>query len=120
MSSSNETEKTIGEKLCIALKRLISNKDMDVTQEVYVNRVLNHHPTSLKAYMRIVGGFIESERERNYNIEEANTEDNIPIDIDEAWEYLSNNPILAVKYIKNIQKSEYVLFSQEVLLEYVN
>ena len=120
MSSSNETEKTIGEKLCMALKKIISNEDMDVTQKVYVNRVLSHHPTSLKAYMRIIGGFIESSRERNYNIEEANTEDNIPVDIDEAWEYLSNNPSLAEKYIKIIPSSEYVLFSQEILLKYVD
>ena len=107
-------DKSLGEKLCEALKIYISNRN------IRTSRVLNYHPTSLKAYMRVVGGFIESSRETQLNMAEANEEDNIPIDVDEAWEYLSNNPDLAEKYIKKIQYSEYVIFSQEKLLEYLN
>ena len=107
-------EKSLGEKLCEALKIYISKRN------IRTSRVLNNHPTSLKAYMRVVGGFIESSCERQSNIKEANEKDNIPINVDEAWEYLSNNPDLAEKYIKEIQDCEYVIFSQEKLLEYLN
>ena len=113
-STSEIDEKSVGEKLCEALKIFISNRS------IRTFRVLNNHPISLKAYIRVIGGFIESSIETQYNIQEANKDDNIPINIDEAWEYLTQNPDLAEKYIKDIPKSDYVFFSREILLESVN
>ena len=117
MSESKMDDKTLGEKLCEALKKFMSTEVVDQRENVYVQRVLSNHPTSLKAYMRIVSSFIESSREREYNITEANEEDGIPVDSTDAWEFLSNNPVLAEKYIKSIPDSEYVFFSQEILLK---
>ena len=107
-------DESIGDKLCKALKIFISKND------IMTYRVLNCHPTSLKAYLKIIGGFIESSRETEFNIEEAYKEDKIPTNINDAWEYLSKNPDLAEKYIKDVHTNEYVFFSRDILLRYLN
>ena len=101
------------ELLAESLKKLINNKSFSIIS----SRAFGYHPCSIKAYVKShLGSLMESGIERAYNIEMGNKNDSIPLDINEAWVYLSENPKIAEKYIRK-KTNEYFYFSQEIIIE---